>query len=134
MMDVDYIESKVLKWERALVTFKSALDIKLISELERDGAIQRFEYCFELSWKVLKIIIKDQNSMEILTPKEVFKKAFKTGLIENEMVWEDILKKINMSVHTYVESLAKSLFELLPVYHQQMNWSLLHIKELYEIR
>lgn len=90
MMDAEYIESKVLEWKKALFTLKSALDIEKINDLERDGAIQRFEYCFELSWKVLKIIIKNQNSLDILTPKEVFKKAFKTGLIENELIWEDI--------------------------------------------
>ena len=71
-MDFEYIESKVLEWKKALVTLKSELDIEQISKLERDGAIQRFEYCFELSWKELKIIIKDQNSLEIQTPIEVF--------------------------------------------------------------
>jgi len=71
-MDFEYIESKVLEWKKALVTLKSELDIEQISKLERDGAIQRFKYCFELSWKVLKIIIKDQNSLEIQTPIEVF--------------------------------------------------------------
>lgn len=133
-MDFDYIESKVLEWEKALLTLKIALDIKLINDLERDGAIQRFEYCFELSWKVLKLIIRDQNSLEIQTPKEVFKKGFKTGLIDNEIIWDDILKKRNVSVHTYVESLAKSLFELLPSYYLQMDWSLQKIKNLYDIK
>lgn len=133
-MDFDYIESKVLEWEKALLTLKAAIETKSINELERDGAIQRFEYCFELSWKVLKIIIKDQNSVDILTPKEVFKIAFKTGLIENELIWEDILKKRNVSVHTYVESLAISLFELLPNFYTQMNLSLQKIKDLYQIK
>ncbi len=133
-MDFEYIENKVLEWEKALITLKNAIETESINELERDGAIQRFEYCFELSWKVLKIIIKDQNSLDILTPKEVFKISFKTGLIKNELIWDDILKKRNVSVHTYVESLAKSLFSLLPTYYEQMNWSLKNIKELYTIK
>ncbi|MDX2190930.1 MAG: HI0074 family nucleotidyltransferase substrate-binding subunit [Bacteroidota bacterium] len=133
-MDFEYIESKILEWEKALNTFKRAIDTEGINELERDGAIQRFEYCFELSWKVLKIVINDQNSVEILTPKEAFKKAFKTGLIDNEIIWDDILKKRNVSVHTYVESLAKSLFELLPSYYERMNWSLQNIKKIYDIK
>lgn len=133
-MDIDYIENKVIEWEKALSTLKAALLIPNISELERDGAIQRFEYCFELAWKVFKIVIKDHKGQEVLSPKEAFKTAILLNIIESEEIWQEILRRRNTSVHTYIESLAIDLYHLLPRFYQQMIISLVKIKELYNIK
>ena len=50
---MDYLESKLATYEQALKTFEEAL-LENPSQLERDGAIQRFEYSFDLAWKTLK--------------------------------------------------------------------------------
>lgn len=50
----DYLDSKIATFEQALKTFNEALLLENPSELERDGAIQRFEYCFDLAWKAVK--------------------------------------------------------------------------------
>jgi predicted nucleotidyltransferase len=47
---------EILPLLNAFATFKRAME-EAKSELERDGAVQRFEYTFELTWKVLKKIL-----------------------------------------------------------------------------
>jgi hypothetical protein len=51
----DYLDAKIATFEQALKTFKDAL-LENPSQLERDGTIQRFEYCFDLAWKALKTL------------------------------------------------------------------------------
>jgi nucleotidyltransferase substrate binding protein (TIGR01987 family) len=43
--------------EKALATLDEVLE-QPFSIIVRDATIQRFEYCFELSWKVLKKALK----------------------------------------------------------------------------
>ena len=113
-MDFDYIESKITSYSDALITLKEAL-VESKTRLEKDGCIQRFEYCFELAWKTAKVVIKDQGSIDINSPKEAFKKCFVMGFILEEQVWFDMIDKRNSSVHTYNVSLANALMELIPL-------------------
>jgi nucleotidyltransferase substrate binding protein (TIGR01987 family) len=52
------------------------------SELERDGAIQRFEYTYELVWKTLKKVLSF-NGIEANSPRDVFREAARQGLIDD---------------------------------------------------
>ena len=44
------------------------------SEFLRDSVIQRFEFCWELAWKVLRLKLLEEG-IEALTPREVFREA-----------------------------------------------------------
>ena len=123
----DYLDSKVDKFEQALVTFKEAL-LQNPSELERDGAIQRFEYCFDLAWKSAKHYLEQKGIIEINSPRAVFSAAFVDGVINDEAIWSTIILKRNASVHTYNRQLAESLFAELPSYYGAMNALLLKLK------
>lgn len=83
---------------KAQKTLESALE-EAESNLERDGAIQRFEYTYELIWKVLKKILsfKDVN---VNSPRDVFREAAKQGIIEDPKIWFEFIKKRNLTVYT----------------------------------
>ena len=49
------------------------------SDLEIDGAIQRFEFTFELFWKLLKAYLEHKGVL-VRTPRDAFKEAFGIGL------------------------------------------------------
>ncbi len=116
----DYFEEKLATYEQALTTFKEAL-LEHPSQLERDGAIQRFEYCFDLSWKTLKRFLEKRGLMNLNSPRSVFAAAFAENIIDDEVVWSNILLKRNASVHTYNQALAENLFALLPEYYEAMQ-------------
>ena len=52
------------------------------SDLERDGVIQRFEFTYELVWKIVKKILAHQG-INVNSPRETFREAAKLKLIDN---------------------------------------------------
>ena len=52
-------------------------------ELGKDGVIQRFEFTFELLWKTLKIFL-EYEGIDVKSPRESLKEAFRVGFIEDE--------------------------------------------------
>ena len=115
----NYFEEKLALFEQALKTFKEAL-LQHPSQLERDGAIQRFEYCFDLSWKTLKHYLEKRGILDLNSPKSVFAAAYAEKIVDDELVWATIITKRNLSVHTYNQKLADSLFAELPLYYEAM--------------
>jgi nucleotidyltransferase substrate binding protein (TIGR01987 family) len=124
----DYLDSKLDKFEQALATFKEAL-LESPSALERDGAIQRFEYCFDLAWKSTKHILETKGIIDINSPRSVFSAAYAEGIINDELMWSTIIAKRNASVHTYNKQLAESLFAELPAYYEIMYKLFLTLKK-----
>ena len=123
----DYFEDKLETFEQALSTFKEAL-LPHPSLLERDGAIQRFEYCFDLSWKTLKRFLEKRGLMDLNSPRSVFAAAYAENIIDDEQLWATILLKRNASVHTYNQVLANELFTLLPGFYNAMQGLLQKMK------
>jgi nucleotidyltransferase substrate binding protein (TIGR01987 family) len=79
-------------------------------ELDKDGVIQRFEFTFELLWKVLKIFLED-SGIEVKTPKESLKQAFKIGWLGEEKVFLDMLEDRNKTSHIYDKETSEEIFE-----------------------
>ena len=116
----NYFEEKLALFDQALKTFKEAL-LEHPSQLERDGAIQRFEYCFDLSWKTLKHYLEKRGLIDLNSPKSVIAAAYTEKIIDDELLWSTIIAKRNLSVHTYNQKLADSLFAELPLYYESMH-------------
>lgn len=88
-------------FEKAYLQLTNAVErIDELSDLEKEGLIQRFEYTFELAWKTLKDYLESQD-VQALFPRDVIKTAFHYELIEDGELWMDMLEKRNMMAHTY---------------------------------
>ncbi|MGZ3778706.1 MAG: HI0074 family nucleotidyltransferase substrate-binding subunit [Mucilaginibacter sp.] len=124
----NYGDAKIATFEQALKTFKEAL-LERPSQLERDGAIQRFEYCFDLAWKSLKHHLEKRGLMDLNSPRSVFSAAYAEGVIADEAIWSIIILKRNASVHTYNQQLADGLFSELPTYYGTMSVLLEELKK-----
>lgn len=81
-------------------SLKSADDITL--EVYRDSIIKKYETLEDLTWKLLSKIFK-ADGLEINNPRGCYKHAFKEGLIEDMIVWNDILLARNSTAHIYNE-------------------------------
>lgn len=91
-------------FEKAYKQFNAAIvDFSKLSDLEKEGLIQRFEYTFELAWKTLKDYLESQE-VPANFPREVIKSAFHYGLIQDGEMWMDMLEKRKLMAHTYDES------------------------------
>lgn len=106
--------------EKALASLEDALSQKM-DEYRRDGAIQRFEYTFELSWKFMQKVLKVEG-VYASSPMQVFREAKNADLIEDFDHWVSLLKQRNLTVHTYNESTAQEVFnsakEFPPMVHK----------------
>lgn len=98
-----------------LKNLKEALEISSPSDLERDGTIQRFEYCYELVWKLAQRVLKD-NEIETDTSKSVFRELGRLGWIANVEMWIDFQKMRNETGHEYGEQLAKKSYHLAQIF------------------
>jgi len=104
---------------KAYDSFSEALDIAK-SDLEKAGCIQRFEFCYELSWKMLKRVLTykgiDENS-----PRDVFRAAGREDLIDDPEIWFEFMKKRNLTTHTYNEDVAVEIYESLAAFKVELT-------------
>ena len=96
-------------YEKAFIQLSDAVyQLDQLSTLEKEGLVQRFEYTFELGWKVLKDFLESKN-VEVNFPRDVIKESFKTELLDDGEIWLEMLEKRNLMAHTYDEVIFKSV-------------------------
>lgn len=75
---------------------------RALTQLEKEGVIQRFEYTVELAWKTLKDYLESENVvLEQITPRSVIRRAFEAGVIKRGEAWQNALDARNRMSHTY---------------------------------
>jgi len=113
---------------KAQTTFDMAVN-KAKTKLEQDGAIQRFEYTYELLWKTLKKILAFKG-ININNPRDVFRESAKEKFIEDPKFWFEVIKKRNLTTHIYNEKFAEEIFEFLPKFQVELSKVINIIKRL----
>jgi nucleotidyltransferase substrate binding protein (TIGR01987 family) len=91
-------------FDRSHVLLRSALENgpEVLNALEKEGVIQRFEYCFELAWKTVKDYLEASGFVfATVTPRQVLKDAFAAKILTEGAVWMDMLDHRNLLSHTY---------------------------------
>ncbi|MGH6625927.1 MAG: nucleotidyltransferase substrate binding protein [Burkholderiaceae bacterium] len=100
-LDLSPLRNALASLERGLVRRRQ----DLADEEIRDACIQRFEYCFELSWKMLKRQIESEldNTAEVdsYSRRTLFRVAAERGLIASPEPWFVYLVQRNRTSHTY---------------------------------
>lgn len=92
-------------FKRAFALLSEAINTmqqRKLNQLEQEGIIQRFEYTWELTWKVLKDYLEYRGIiLDTVTPAAVIKAAVAANLITNGDVWMNALDSRNKMSHTY---------------------------------
>ena len=96
---------------RALVRLRSAME-QPKTEWTRDSAIQRFEFTFELAWKAVARMAREEG-IECLSPRTALRTALKLGWIADDENWLTMLDDRNRTRHTYNEAIAEDLYSRL---------------------
>ena len=94
--------------EQAVSRLEDALT-RVHDDLDRDGAIQRFEFTAELLWKTLSTLLEFQG-ISCQSPRNCIKLAFRHGLIADDEVLLDMIEDRNRSSHVYNEKTAEAIF------------------------
>ncbi len=116
------LKLKIGQFKKSLDRLNEVLSEKDKSDILRDSTIKRFEFCFELCWKVSKVYLRDVLGQDFFSPKEVFRGLLKNQLL-NEKDVELLLQMTddrNLTTHTYNEKFIKALYRKLPKYYKTM--------------
>ena len=105
------LKDKLCDYNHAVSRLQSALekDPKQ-DDLYLDGTIQRFEFTYELAWKLVKHYLAYEG-IEANSPRSSIREGFQAGLIKNPELWLDMLEKRNMTSHTYNEMTAQEIYQ-----------------------
>ena len=90
------------------------------SDLERTGTIKSFEFCHELTWKILKRVLT-KRGLTTTSPRDVFRIAADNNIIENPEFWFKAIEKRNLVSHTYKKETAKEVLDFLPKFQIELN-------------
>lgn len=110
--------------QRLSVAAKAAASLKEILSktprtlVERDAAVQRFEYTFEAVWRAAQRYLLVVEGLEAGSPKGVMRMCRESGLLTEDQaaLALEMADDRNLTVHTYNESVAKQIYERLPRY------------------
>ena len=103
--DVRWLQ-RFQNFERALAQLDSAVELSLqrgLSELERQGLVQAFEFTHELAWNVMKDFLEESGQSGIYGSRDATRSALAAGLIENGDLWMRMIVSRNQTTHTYNE-------------------------------
>jgi nucleotidyltransferase substrate binding protein (TIGR01987 family) len=122
---MERLKQKVDSAKRALRTLQELVDSKNLTIIERDAAIQRFEYTFEAAWKAGKAFLREIEGLEIGSPKGVIRGFLQVGLFTEEQTALALamVDDRNLTCHTYNEGLAEQICDQLGNYAELMaDW------------
>ncbi|MBZ9633739.1 nucleotidyltransferase substrate binding protein [Clostridium sp. FP1] len=105
------LDFKYMNLKRAYDRLKEVSDLyDGKNEIIRDSLIQRFEFTYELTHKMLKEFMNFQGvTLENSFPRTIFKKAYVNNIISDELVWINLLEDRNSTSHIYNEKLANEI-------------------------
>lgn len=108
-----------IRWIQRLASFRRAFSQlsdaralaqqRALSELEKQGLIQAFEFTHELSWCVLKDYFEYQGASQITGSRDATRQAFAVGLLEDGEGWMEMIKSRNQTSHTYNRATADEI-------------------------
>jgi nucleotidyltransferase substrate binding protein (TIGR01987 family) len=121
--------TKDIRWEQRFSNFKRALKKltesvefirsnldedqhvnEVLTEMIKEGLIQRFEYTHELAWNLMKDYAAFQGIQMIGGSRDATREAFQLHLISDGKVWMDMIGSRNKTSHTYNEHTANEIY------------------------
>lgn len=109
-MKKERLYEKLEDYKRASSRLAEATELKITNDIVYDGVIQRFEFTFELSWKLMKIFLEYTGIEEMRSPRATIREAYTYGLIRDGDEWIDMMVDRNKTSHIYDEEEAKLIY------------------------
>jgi len=122
--DIRWIQ-RFSNYEKALEQFNDAIclfESRELSNLEKQGLIQSFEYTHELAWLTLRDFIKSKGNATLYGSKDASREAFSLGLIDDGDIWLDMVISRNLTSHSYDEERVNEIIDKIVFsYAEQFN-------------
>ena len=111
-LDLSSFEKALRSLRKAIVRSQAQKD-----DLEvRDAVIQRFEYTYEICWKMIKRKLEMEAAspptIDALSFRDLLREAAEKGLIGGVETWFEYREARNRTSHSYDEENAKAVYEV----------------------
>lgn len=128
---MERLTQRINSAERALDSLNQLVIIEKPNEIERDAAIQRFEFSFEACWKAAKQFLYDIEGMDIASPKGVIRSLREVNLLSEEdtILGLNMVNDRNLTVHTYNEEVAVKIHSNIKKYYVLLRQIIESIKK-----
>jgi nucleotidyltransferase substrate binding protein (TIGR01987 family) len=121
-----------VRWQQRFSNYKKALlklkeiacdrEFATLSEIEKEGMVQRFEYTFELAWKTLQDLLLNKGYQDITGPNPVLGQSLIDGYIKDEKLWRAMKRSRELTSHTYNSDVADEIaLSIAEVYYQLLS-------------
>ena len=113
---MERLNQRIQMAHRALATLQELTPIVAPTGVERDAAIQRFEYSTEACWKAAQSVLSIQFGLELASPKSVIRSYAQNALLTeaDARLAMELVDDRNLTAHTYNEALAQAIWSRLP--------------------
>jgi nucleotidyltransferase substrate binding protein (TIGR01987 family) len=123
-------------YKKALLQLDNAVELnqqRPLSNLEKQGLIQSFEYCHELAWNMLKDFFEYQGKTAIMGSRDATREAFNRNLLNDGEAWMQMIASRNQTSHTYDELIANEIVKkIIITYHPLFVELQNRMQDLYE--
>lgn len=116
--------SGLLKARSKFEEFRLHLD----TEQNKAGAIQAFEFCYELAWKIMKRFT-EKGGQAPYTLKEIFRESAVGGLISDPKIWFKFIEIRNITVHTYNEKNVEQVIGIFDNFSNALNELIINLEK-----
>ena len=106
--DIRWVQ-RLNQFSKALGQLRKFIEKGALNEFEEQGLIQAFEYTYELAWNTMKDFFEGQGETNLHGSRDVFRMAFRRGLIVDGETWMDMIKSRTLTSHTYNEDVARQI-------------------------
>lgn len=117
--------SRLIKAQKVFEKFRQDMQ----DDRDKAGAVQAFEFCYELSWKMMKRFLAARGE-ETGSPKDTFRKAAIEKLIDDPEVWFNFQKKRNLTTHTYEQENLDKIIDIFDQFSREMTLLIQRLKTM----
>ncbi len=114
--------------QKALGRLKEAAVLPGEVTIHQDATIQRFEFTFEIAWKLMKTIV-ELEGLSVASPRNAIRQAATVGIIDNPSMWLEFLGNRNLTVHTYKEEVAQKVYQSAKQFIPHVEKLLISVKD-----
>jgi len=127
---MEKLKRRLLESEKALATLEEILHAQY-SKIVRDATVQRFEYTFEVTWKLVREYLLQKEGIVCNSPKSCFREAFSVGLLNEDEATSclQMTDARNLTSHTYNEEISELIYKGTRHYWKLMKMLFDRIKE-----
>jgi len=100
----------------------------LTTDKDKTATVQAFEFCYELSWKLMKRALNSRG-LEVASPKDTFRQAALNHLIDDPELWFEFQKKRNLTVHSYNKENLEIIVSIFDIFSKEMERLLAKFRE-----